>query len=421
VVSVLVGGAVALSLRARPPAEGMRAQLVGAAAAGLKPPASPIPSTLFGLHIHRLATTTPWPAEPFDSFRMHDAHVAWPNLEPSRGVWQFAVLDDYVALAASHDVELVLPLELTPKWASSKPGQPSAYGPGNAAPPRSIDDWTNYVRTVGQRYQGRIHYYEIWNEPNLSQFYSGSVTQMVLLAQAASTTLKQIDPTIQIVGPSTVGDTSWIDSYFASGGTAYCDIVGYHFYVWPNAPETMQPQVDAVRAVMGKYGLSSRRLWNTEAGWFIYNQQTTVPVAANQLLDWRHASAYVARAFVYNWLNGIDHYHFYAWDDTEMGLTEADGVTLKPPAIAYGQAYRWLVGATLTGCASDASATWSCAFTRPGGYAAWMVWNASGPTSFSIPSGWSVTREQDLAGSQNNITGATSISIDITPILLEHL
>src|SRR5260370_25696117 len=63
---------------------------------------SPIPSTLFGLHIHRATSrvsSTPWPADPFKGWRLWAADVTWADLEPQEGIWNFAVLDQYVALA----------------------------------------------------------------------------------------------------------------------------------------------------------------------------------------------------------------------------------------------------------------------------------------------------------------------------------
>jgi hypothetical protein len=420
-VAILAARAIRGGWSGLEPSQRTAAQVVSAGASAAVP-ASPVPAALFGLHIHRAATTTPWPASPFGSWRLHDAYVAWPNLEPNRNDWRFDVLDRYVALAAANGVELLLPLELSPTWASARPRESSAYGPGNAAEPADINDWITYVRTVAQRYRGQIHYYEIWNEPNLRQFYSGSATNMVQLARAAYTNLKQIDPTILVVGPSTTGgDTRWIDGYFKRGGAAWLDIMGYHFYVWPDPPETMLPLVSAVRAVMARYGLSARPLWNTEAGWFIADQYTTVVAPpGNRVLSATEASAFVARAYAVNWSSGIERFHFYAWDDNAMGLTEADGVTLKPPAQAYAQVDQWMVGATLGGCSNDAGGTWICSFTRPAGYAAWMVWNTVGATTLAIPGDWAVTRLRDLSGNTTTLSGVAAIPIDISPVLLER-
>ena len=35
-----------------------------------------------GLHLHRADQGTAWPAAGFGSWRLWDANVAWPNLEP---------------------------------------------------------------------------------------------------------------------------------------------------------------------------------------------------------------------------------------------------------------------------------------------------------------------------------------------------
>src|SRR5437879_13801961 len=85
----------------------------------LAPPLQPIPQSLFGLHIHHLTDSTPWPAIPFGSWRLWDAYAAWPNLEPQRGHWDFSRLDQYVSAARSQGVEVLLQLGLSPAWSSA--------------------------------------------------------------------------------------------------------------------------------------------------------------------------------------------------------------------------------------------------------------------------------------------------------------
>src|SRR5208337_5463220 len=62
--------------------------------------ASPIPPTLFGMHIHSMVIPRPymhqpdpWPAVGFGSWRLWDAYVDWTHLEPERGKWTFDTLD----------------------------------------------------------------------------------------------------------------------------------------------------------------------------------------------------------------------------------------------------------------------------------------------------------------------------------------
>ena len=62
------------------------------ASAQLSPPDSQIPLEFFGLHIHR-GGGIPWPVAPFGTWRLWDASVVWPWLEPKRGEWHFQALD----------------------------------------------------------------------------------------------------------------------------------------------------------------------------------------------------------------------------------------------------------------------------------------------------------------------------------------
>ena len=211
-------------------------------------PASTIPHTYFGMHIHGMVTPRPgntrpagWPTVPFGSWRLLAAYVDWPQLEPARGQWNFAALDRYLQLAEQHHVEVLLPLVLSPAWASSRPNEKSSYSPGNAAPPANLDDWQTYVRTVATRYKGRISDYEIWNEPSVRTFFSGTPDEMVALTREASRILKEVDPRNVVVSPSAAeGGTSWLDQFLAAGGGKYVNVIGYHFYV-RHDPEAMVP------------------------------------------------------------------------------------------------------------------------------------------------------------------------------------
>ncbi|PIX97174.1 MAG: hypothetical protein COZ24_06665 [Hydrogenophilales bacterium CG_4_10_14_3_um_filter_63_21] len=247
-----------------------------------------MPDSYFGMHIHRAVLPqpwlpnsdklTPWPAVEFGSWRLWDAYVAWPSLEPEKGKWNFATLDKYVAMAKLTGVDPLMPLGLIPAWASARPDEPSGYRPGNAAEPRDIEAWRNYVRTVATRYKGRIRAYELWNEVNIKHFYSGNPEKLVELARVAYETLKAVDPEIIVVSPSVVGaggHLKWLDDYLAKGGGQYADVISYHFYVPKDAPEAMLPLIRQVQAIMRKHKQDHKPLWNTETGWWIANTDGT--------------------------------------------------------------------------------------------------------------------------------------------------
>lgn len=376
----------------------------------LQPQPSAVPASLFGIHILRPRVTSPvpWPSIPlFTSWRLWDAFVAWPNLEPRKGEWHFEILDKYLELTEKNQVEIVLPFSLSPTWASARPTEKSAYSRGFAAEPQNIEDWRNYVRTVATRYKGRIRYYELWNEPNYKNFYTGTVEQMVALARETYQILKQVDPSVKVISPSATTyvdeNASWLEEYFAKGGGAYADVIGYHFYVrGKKSPEAMLPSIRKVQQVMTKYGFGDKPLWNTEAGW-----------SRKSLASDEQEAAYLARAYILNWAAGIPRFYWYG-----IYMIEADGKTLRPAAIAYAKVRQWLVGNRITNCTQNQN-TWTCHLTRDGGYNAWIVWNSERQLRFQVPDTWKVQQVQDLTGNKRNLPAQRTVEIGQSPLLFE--
>jgi hypothetical protein len=393
----------------------------------LSPPASPIPSGFFGLHIHRAVSGTPWPPVKFGTWRLWDTYTAWPWLEPKKGEWRFEGLDGLVRLAEKYRVEIVLVLGLSPAWASARPAERCSYDPGFAAEPKNINDWRKYVRKVATRYKGRIHYYEMWNEPNLKGFYTGTMTKLLDLVREARQVIREVDPSVVVISPSPtsgMNGISWLDEFLARGGGDYVDIIGFHFYVSPGSPENMVPLVKRAKDIMEKYDVADKPLWNTETGWLIENRNTVVKAKGfgfrGKVLTEEEATGYLARSYVLNWAGGVSRFFWYAWDNKMMGLTEADGKTLKGPATGYGVVRDWLVGARLSECSSDRNGIWNCEMIRNEGYRGWIIWAPDGKESFTPPEEWGVQQVRDLKGGAMKLSERGTVEIGHVPILLEN-
>lgn len=383
-----------------------------------------ITSKFFGQHLHRANSSTVWPGAKFGTWRLWDADVTWPDLEPLNGQWNFTTLDKYLALAEQHGVDVIMPLGLTPAWASKRPTETCYYGPGNAAEPTNLDDWKTYVRTVATQYKGRIHYYEIWNEPNLKGFYTGTVDEMVTLANAAYTTIKEIDPSAQVISPSATNDTTgltWLNQYLTLGGAGDCDVIGYHLYVPSEAPEAMITLYKKVAAIVSNNNAGSKPFWNTESGWYIQNNAGTVkstPTFTKVLTD-SDSSAYVARAFILNWASGIDRFMWYAWDNQNMGFVEQDGKTVKSAGVAYAQIVEWLVGSKMLSCGQSTQGNWVVKIQKANGGFAWIVWNTAQSATMQIPNEWNTSQARDLTGATVKIPLNKQLTVGQGPILLE--
>jgi hypothetical protein len=385
-----------------------------------------VPESFFGMHIHRAVPTTrypvpcAWPDVGFYGWRLWDSSVSWPALEPSSNQWDFATLDSCVVLAEQEGAEVLLPLGLSPAWASSRPDEPSAYAPGNAAPPRDLEDWRTYVRTVATRYRGRIRQYEIWNEPNLPRFFSGSASEMLALASEAYRILKEVDPENVVVSPSaTSGEAGlrWLEGYLGQGGRDACDVVGFHFYTGGEPPETIRLLAIRARRVLDRTGAGSKPLWNTETGWSIASQFPSGSTGADQA----RAASYVSRALISAWAGGVKRFYWYAWDNFKMGLTEADGKTEKPAATAYRVTRRWLLGMRMKDWSLASPGVYCVTLEQPDGRLRWLAWTGAGSGTFRVPADWKVARIEDLTGRAHPLSDLVGddIRVGTSPLLLE--
>jgi hypothetical protein len=108
--------------------------------------------------------------------------VGWATLEQSGkgriNSTYVARLDSFVAGARSRGMEVIVGLWSTPCWASSAPEDLKQGCSGswwdrgvNKYPPRDTRDFADIVRWLTARYGDDLLALEIWNEPNLDQFW----------------------------------------------------------------------------------------------------------------------------------------------------------------------------------------------------------------------------------------------------------
>lgn len=404
----------------------------------LVPPERPIGLDYFGLHVMRLAVRQPWyplgnslttwPAVPFGILR--PAYVNWHNLQPKPDRWNFSALDHYVNVAEQNGAEVMLPLCSPPQWASARPNEKSPWGPsapGGAAEPTLLSDWTHYVRTVAERYRGRIRRYEFWNEPNAighTPFFTGTVDDAVQLTREAYRVLKSVGAENILVGPAGVGqhkELNWLETYFSKGVKDSLDALSYHFYVPRTTPEAMLDYVSRFRTLTRRHGLGNLPIMNTESGWVIANEDSpTTHLGADEtwpVLSQELAAAYVSRALILGWALGLLGYHMFCWDHFSMGLVEPATKKIKAAGLAYGRTVEWLVGTTMTACESN-QGVWICTFLTRSGSAFRIVWRQSGhPKPWALPSVWSGNEYETLDGDVSLIKTATLL-LGQKPVLI---
>ncbi|PYX62619.1 MAG: hypothetical protein DMG74_20155 [Acidobacteria bacterium] len=398
------------------------------------PPPQPIPAKFFSVTKNWFQ---PWPSIPVTSLRLWNTSTDWADINPSKGVYYWTVLDKWIAAGQSKSADLILTMAGTPAWASSNRNDSNCrYGSAACAPPNDLNSdgtgtdqhWKDFVTAVVKHAAGRIKFWEIWNEPAWTIHWTGTPAQMVRMTRDAYTIIHNIDPNAKILAPGNQALTSfhmkWWNSFAAAGGLKYVDIIALHGYtnyyplacnVYPR-PELISIHSKNLRTLLAAYGQSSKPLWDTEGSWGDTNRIC--------LSDPNLQAAWVARSLLVHWSQYVTRFYWYQWQGPTGGLATSSNTLLKP-GVAFQQLRQWLIGATMTTSCSALLTTWTCNFSRPGGYVARAVWDTSQTCSngtcttigYKIGTQWKHYRT--LSGSVVTVSG-TMVPIGIKPILLEN-
>ncbi len=108
----------------------------------------------------------------------------------------------------------------------------------NVTPPKDYTAWETLISDIvfhwydryGQE-QMKSWYFEIWNEPNLSAFWTGNQDDYFNLYKHAATAIKKINPDLKVGGPATASN-AWITEFrdFCRQENVPCDFISTHHY-----------------------------------------------------------------------------------------------------------------------------------------------------------------------------------------------
>lgn len=204
----------------------------------------------------------------FTSVRMD---YAWASLEPTKGQYSFSQLDIFINEAATYGMTVLVMLYWPPAWASS------TGAASKSAPPKYGADFGNICGQVGKRYGAKLAGVEMWNEPDISTFWSGSRTQFFQMTKDAYRAAKAVSPSTTFVAaaPTYIGLASnWFKDAYASGiYQGNYDVQAIHPYMSPSDLPPGAPKSNwSVRGIADLQALRSANgdttpLWATEWGW----------------------------------------------------------------------------------------------------------------------------------------------------------
>ncbi len=258
----------------------------------------------------------------------------WHVVEPEKGTWDFTRPDRVFDEFEEHNIQWYPILCYGAAWWQEE---------GRTAPvsDQDYEDFGEYVFRVIERYGDRATYWSVWNEPNITTFWSPSpdAASYARLLKITAERARAANPEVRLGAPAMAPlgrwDREFTEKLYSEGAKDNFDFFDYHYYRSHPSEEEVIREIGEIRAVMHRYE-DRKPIWITESGVSAhtkdkeesYRRQASL-VPRNQLLCF----ALGIERFFYFDLQNWDDDPDSSWD-SKLGLVEAGGKP-KPAFYAY--------------------------------------------------------------------------------------
>jgi hypothetical protein len=377
----------------------------------------------------------------FGALRIWDSGATWKDVETAPGHYDWTRLDTLVRAAQAHDVKVTLVLGLTPSFYAGSPSQP----------PADLSRFDAYVRAAMARYrdfEGRrgIESYQVWNEGNVSSFWTGTPQQLAQLTAVVSRARQAVDPDATVVAPSFAvrlpSQQRWISAYqhqLVDGRHVwhYYDVNALSLYPRETyagrtgGPEDAITLLRQVKRRLARAGVpSSEPLWATEVNYGLPSGRPGQTQA--QPISDRRQIANVLRTFLLGAARGLSRVYWYRYDWGRVAgggtlgntlLTDPDDHSVLTPAgRAVQTAEHWLNGRLVAGrghhrpCTRDRHGTYTC-LVRHGDGMRTILWNPHHRVRVQVRG---ATSGEDQRGRPTSLRSGTGIvQVGYRPVMVE--
>lgn len=289
----------------------------------------------------------------------------WFRFQPSPSGLDNSIIqayDDLLKDAAATNIDTLGVLLGAPAWAED-PAYPRCpdgnpdhcrsfyYMPRNLNLPWDDPNnyWGRFVNQIVSRYKNRVHAWEIWNEPNLDEFWYKPPAEYARLLQVAWQAAKAADPNaIIVLGGIYRGEKiERIDAIFktlraidpAGANSFFHDVIGFHLYDGGHC--SVFDEIQYLRTFFWRPNVGDKPLWITESG--IRVRETP---DAGYATPAESASFFITN-YAYALASGAQRYYYFrAIDDNPnagdlWGLLKNDGAA-RPSLTAMRTVAQWL-------------------------------------------------------------------------------
>lgn len=176
----------------------------------------------------------------FQHVRFHgilDDDVGTLMCENNRLVYSFFNADQICDFLLSIGMKPFMELSFMPSTLAAG-GETVFHYKGVVTPPRDYAAWATLIEKLVGHWVARYGvrevsqwFFEIWNEPNLKAFWTGTRDDYFKLYETAARAIKHVDPSLKVGGPATANN-AWVPEFlgFCEAAHVPVDFVSTHHY-----------------------------------------------------------------------------------------------------------------------------------------------------------------------------------------------
>ena len=195
---------------------------------------------------------------------------------------------------------------------------------GNVTPPKDYDGWETLVRKLVAHWLTRYGlsevsqwFFEVWNEPNLKAFWTGSQADYFHLYARAARAIKEVHPSLRVGGPASA-DNQWIRELlaFCEAKGVPLDFVSTHHYptdaFGKPSDDTVTQLAASKRSVLRDEAAKAREQARGKP--LYYTEWATSSNPFDDLHDQPYAAAFIAKT-VMEAHGVVDGYSYWTFSD----------------------------------------------------------------------------------------------------------
>ena len=272
----------------------------------------------------------------------------------------------------------------------------AALYPGTGKSQAFIDGFTRYAKWLATELKGSVRHFEVWNEWNggigLPCTYQnpqgictgGAYVKLLCPVHAA---LKQVDPSIVVVGGATAGlDNGFIDDLIKFGGVKCLDVLSLHMYRYLKQSESAEVTLSKLQSLQNRI----KPIVGKEIPFYITETGVTVYPGSKHTLDEQadYLTRFYLAAKAYPFMKGIWEYSLTDVKarntfSSNFGLMYHD-FTPKPAYSAIQDVTRLFAESEFLGKVKSISDIWLLKFREPNGAYTYTVWSTGAATSTKL-------------------------------------